>query len=269
MYALIRRGVYKKRDAWHSRRAALFVERMRPLPGASVLDLGGQDGEFMQRVAALVDVKVTIADIGETALAKARERGFRTVSLEEGEPLPFSDAQFDMVFCNSVIEHVHASEGGLRRVNGSETANGWPRASRASACSPEEVRRVGRSYFLQTPHRDFPIEAHTWLPFVGWMPHDATVRVVRLSDRYWVKHCGYVDWNLLNERDLRALFPDATIEVERVLGLPKSLIAYEHANALEKRMRPFPGRRCLMRCTARPGRSKGSAGVCAPREDVP
>ena len=86
---------------------------------------------------------------------------------------------------------------------------------------------VGRGYFVQTPHRGFPIEAHTWLPFVGWLPHDATVRVVRVSDRYWVKHCGYVDWNLLGEADMRRLFPDAEIVVERVLGLPKSLVAYK------------------------------------------
>ncbi|HSN26807.1 MAG TPA: hypothetical protein VLT45_10990 [Kofleriaceae bacterium] len=34
--------------------------------------------------------------------------------------------------------------------------------------------------------------AHTWLPFVGWLPHEATVKVVAPSDRWWVKHCGGV-----------------------------------------------------------------------------
>ena len=39
---------------------------------------------------------------------------------------------------------------------------------------------------------------------------------------------GGVDWNLLAERDMRQLFPDATLHVEKALGLPKSLIAYRH-----------------------------------------
>src|SRR5690349_15622777 len=98
MYAAIKRLAYRKRDEWHSRRADLFVDLLRPAPGATVLDLGGQDGEFMARVVERADVRVTIADIGESALARARERGFRTIALEEGRPLPFEDREFDLVF---------------------------------------------------------------------------------------------------------------------------------------------------------------------------
>lgn len=225
MYSLIRRYAYAKRDEWHDRRAALFLDLVRPAEGASVLDLGGQDGEFMQRVRARADVRVTIADIGETALERARARGFETVLLREGEPLPFDEGAFDAVFCNSVIEHVTLPKADCigKRFADRE----WIEASLANQeAFAREIRRVGRGYFVQTPHRAFPVEAHTWLPFVGWMPHQATVRLVRVSDRVWVKHCGYVDWNLLGEPEMRRLFPDAAIHVERVLGLPKSLVAY-------------------------------------------
>jgi hypothetical protein len=228
MYSLIRRLAYSKRDEWHSRRADLFVELVGVRPGASVLDLGGQDGEFMTRVRERVDVRVTIADIGEEALARARGRGFETVALSEGERLPFDDGTFDVVFCNSVIEHVTLPKEEC--VSGRFTNREWvERSLESQRAFAREIERVGRGYFVQTPHRAFPVEAHTWLPLVGWMPHDATVRLVRLSDRYWVKHCGYVDWNLLDERDMRRLFPSAAIHVERVLGLPKSLIAYRTA----------------------------------------
>lgn len=224
MYSAIRRYAYAKRDEWHTRRAELFLETVRPAPGATVLDLGGQDGEFMARVRERADVDVTIADIGETALAKARDRGFRTVSLVEGERLPFDDAQFDVVFCNSVIEHVTLPKEAC--ISERFANREWvARSMKNQEAFAREIRRVGRGYFVQTPHRAFPVEAHTWLPFVGWLPHDATVRVVRVSDRVWVKHCGYVDWNLLGEREMRRLFPDARVVVERVLGLPKSLVA--------------------------------------------
>lgn len=225
MYSQIRRYVYRKREEWHERRAELFLDLVRPEAGASILDLGGQNGEFMERVRRRLDVRVTIADISATALERARERGFETVLLEEGARLPFDDAEFDAVFCNSVIEHVTLPKADC--ISGRFPNAEWvARSFESQRAFARELVRVGRGYFVQTPHRAFPIEAHTWLPAVGWLPHQTTVAVVKLSDRYWVKHCGYVDWNLLGERDMRRLFPDAHIHVERVLGMPKSLVAY-------------------------------------------
>lgn len=225
MYSLIRKLARKKREDWHTGRANLFLSLMRPRDGVSILDLGGQDGSFMLRIRDRIRADVCIADIGESALETARARGFRTVALVEGEPLPFADGEFDIVFCNSVIEHVTLPKRDCIEKRFPE--RDWREASMKNQTAfARELSRVGRGYFVQTPHRAFPVEAHTWLPFVGWMPHDATVRVVRVSDRIWVKHCGYVDWNLLGDREMRALFPEGQIHVERVFGLPKSIIAY-------------------------------------------
>ena len=228
MYSFIKRLAARKRDAWHNARAELFVRLMAPRPGARVLDLGGQDGSFMVRIRERADVDVTVADIGDAPHEAARRHGFRAVILEEGRPLPFADGEFDVVFCNSVIEHVTVPKQDCieRRFANRD----WVAASLASQTAfARELVRVGRGYFVQTPHRAFPIEAHTWLPGVGWLPHNATVAVVQVSDRFWVKHCGYVDWNLLDERQMRELFPGARLHVERVAGLPKSIVAYRPA----------------------------------------
>lgn len=230
MYRWIRNVAHGRREAWHAARADLLFRLLEPRPGATILDLGGQDGSFMLRVRERLDARITIADIGDDALARARERGFATVQLVEGEPLPFGDASFDVVFSNSVIEHVTLPKASC--IHDRFRNRDWIAASlRNQAAFAAEIRRVGRAYFVQTPHRAFPVEAHTWLPFVGWLPHQATVRVVRVSDRIWAKHCGYVDWNLLGAREMRMLFPDASLHVERVLGLPKSLVAYRSGSA--------------------------------------
>lgn len=225
MYSVIRRIAARQREVWHSARAALFLRLIQPERGARTLDLGGSDGEFMARVTESADCDVTIADIDPIGLARARERGFRTAMLTEGDTLPFDDGAFDIVLCNSVIEHVTVPKSVCveKRFDNRE----WIETSLSNQRRfAREIGRVGRRYFVQTPHRAFPIEAHTWLPFVGWLPHQTLVNVVRVTDRVWVKRCGYVDWNLLDEPVMASLFPDARLHVERVLGMPKSIIAY-------------------------------------------
>jgi hypothetical protein len=230
MYPLIRRFYARKRDQWHGRRADLFMELMRPARRASILDLGGGEGEFMMRLGRRADLSVTVADINVDALERARSRGFETVLLDESTTLPFADKKFDIVFCNSVIEHVTLPKDQCTTPGISE-AEWSARSFENQLAFAREVARVGKGYFVQTPHRSFPIEAHTWLPFVGWMSHNATVHVVRVADSVWVKKCGYADWHLLDSESLQRLFPEASIHLERSLGLPKSLIAYARPSA--------------------------------------
>jgi hypothetical protein len=98
-----------------------------------------------------------------------------------------------------------------------------PPTSRPAFAS--EIRRVGDRYFVQTPNRYFPIDPIYHLPFFQLLPH----RLRRwLVDRFTLGMRGRDSEELIElvrPRELRALFPDAEIHRERVLGLTKSLIA--------------------------------------------
>jgi len=135
----------------------------------------------------------------------------------DGRRLPFRDAAFDVVFSNSVIEHVGDAASQERFAR--------------------EVARVGRGYWVQTPNRWFPVEQHLFTPFVHWLPKSwqravvprcnlwsLLVRVTPDRRQFYIQH--YVsDVRLLGIRQVRELFPDARIIRERFCGLAKSLVA--------------------------------------------
>ncbi len=189
----------------------LFERTFHVSSGTRVLDVGGSPviWEF-----ASVQPKLTILN-----LAGALERPARPVDLiaADGRMLPFPDNAFDIVFSNSVIEHVgtHADQ---RRF-------------------AQEIARVGRHYWVQTPNRRFPIELHVMLPLIHYLPKrwqrpivnrfTMWERVVRPTEaaRAFYLHHVLNELNLLDARELHTLFPDAQIVPERLLGFSKSLIA--------------------------------------------
>ena len=128
----------------------------------------------------------------------------------------YADREFDVVFSNSVIEHV----GGLR-----------DQAQMARECV-----RVGKRYYIQTPNWAFPIEPHFLFPGFQYLP--LRVRAHLHHGRrwgWWEKAASYHEAleevesiRLLTRREMQYLFPRATLWTERFLGLPKSFIAYGH-----------------------------------------
>lgn len=214
------------RRRFQNARADLFLRLIQPVPGARVLDLGGSDGSFAALIAARrSDLIFTVADTEPTRLIAAERYGFREAALQPDGPLPFDDDSFDVVLCNSVIEHVTLPKERCLRDTIPEPQ--WRAASLARQAEfAAEIRRVGRSYFVQTPHRSFPFDVHVWLPFTGWLSHEGARRLVRVTDRCWVKKCGVADWHLLDESDMARLFPGGNLMVERFAGLPKSVIAW-------------------------------------------
>jgi SAM-dependent methyltransferase len=215
------------------RRAALLMSILRPDPNRqySVLDVGGNYGDLvlmLKRAGLRGDF--TIADIYATP-PRPREGhpDVKFLTLSEGGRLPFEDCQFDLVISNAVIEHVTMPKAECTL--GNMTTAEWRRRSgQRQGAFAAEIRRVARAYVVQTPHRDFPIDCHLWLPFTNWLPHNALVRLARVTDKFWIKHSGGVDWHLLGTKDMKQLFPDAELITEHWFGVPKALIAYRRAS---------------------------------------
>ncbi|MFZ0171868.1 MAG: methyltransferase domain-containing protein [Acidimicrobiales bacterium] len=204
-----------------AKRARLWREMFPLGPSDKLLDLGSSDG---RETAALgLDAQVTIADIDTGALARGADKyGFTPVVLTETGPLPFADGEFDVVYCSSVIEHVTVPKADVWRIRSGREFAGLAFEQQHAFAS--EIRRVGKGYFVQTPALGFPIESHSWLPFLGWLPRPAQMAVIRFANRFWVKKT-IPDFHLLSEAKMRQLFPDAEIFHERVAGLTKSFMA--------------------------------------------
>lgn len=194
------------------KRFALVRELLEGLPRpARVLDVGGRQKYWeMMGFAPTADLAITLLNVEPASVTLPH---FTAMRGDARDMRGFADGEFDLVFSNSVIEHV----GGLddqRRM-------------------AAEVRRVGRRYCVQTPNRNFPIEPHFVFPFFQFLPVRARVGLVRRFSLGWYPRMPDAMLarreveaiRLLTKAEFAALFPGARMHEERVLGVVKSFTA--------------------------------------------
>jgi len=184
---------------FRSRRAAEFIKRLHVHTGSVVLDVGGEP-YFWESFP--VECKVVCLNVHPMVSSFERIR----VETYSGATFPYSDKEFEIVFSNSVIEHV-----------------GDFNAQKHFAA---EIARVGKHYWLQVPNFFFPYEPHAHLPFFQFLP--ANIRMSVLTK--W-RRAGYglddmLSVRLLTARELKYLFPGCQLYRERFAGFTKSLCAY-------------------------------------------
>ena len=218
--------IRRVRTACREGRAALFRSLFPLRRNTRVLDLGGSNGTYAHSLLASTPVRpenVCVADIDAAAVqSAARTFGYAAATLATGEPLPFADGAFDIVLCSSVLEHVTVPTDEIwTATSGIDFRR---RALREQSRFAAEIRRVARGYFVQVPYRGFPIEAHTWLPFVSYLPRPWQCRVIATSNRVWIKKT-VPDFYLPSAAEMASYFPDARMLRERLLKMTKSMIA--------------------------------------------
>lgn len=205
-----RRAIYKR-----------FVETLSPSAAETTLDIGvTSDSQFLESnfFERFYPYKNRITCVGTEDGSHLEEQypGVCFVPLVSGQPLPFAAQHFDIVFSNAVIEHV----GDRQR----------------QQFFLAEALRVSRRFFIATPNRWFPIEVHTGLPFLHYLP-PAVFRAIlsRSRLRSWAEE---ENLNLLTKPEFASLFPPeacVTLEFQGIgLGHFKSnLVAYGYAAGRE------------------------------------
>lgn len=189
------------------KRWTLLLQQFPDLADMRVLDIGGEAQFWRHRNVR--PSQVTMVNVFEQPV----DEPWMTAVAGDGCALPDGLGTFDLVFSNSVIEHV----GGH-----------WRRERFA-----DEVRRSAPSYWVQTPNRYFPVEPHFLIPFFQHLPLAVRVQVAvrwplgnygTLKDRDLVLREALTT-ELVSRTEMRRYFPDAELVSERFAGLTKSLIA--------------------------------------------
>jgi len=206
-------GIYSIYQAlqprFRAKRRRLFLQRFRPTETTTILDVGGNVYDWTDVATAS---QITIVNVASTDPWGACQGRF-TYQQGDGRALPFEAQSFDIVYCNSVIEHLRTLEDQRKLA--------------------AECLRVGRCVFVQTPNRWFPVEPHFVTVFLHYFPKRIQRPLYRfLSVRGLFRKNDDVDLTalfeelrLLTPNEMRALFPKCEIYKERLLGMPKSLIA--------------------------------------------
>jgi len=191
---------------FRTKRMQLFCRLFGLTEETRVLDVGG---DFFNWSLVSTAPSLTIVNLYSP---RKREHNIAWI-IADGRYLPFKDGAFDIAYSNSVIEHLgdFTSQQAFAR----------------------EIRRVAPRYFVQTPNKWFPVEPHLITPLIHYLPKSFQKRLLRnftiwgLVTRPTVQQCDNFlrEIRLLDEREMRQLFPDAKIVCERVLVFTKSLIA--------------------------------------------
>lgn len=187
-----------------------FMQAMKPQPSDKILDVGGNIYNWAltncKSELTLLNIKFPDGEVSSPNLNASYVIG-------DGTDLQYGDGTYDICFSNSVIEHVGTHEQQRRFA--------------------EEIRRVGKKIWIQTPAKGFFFEPHYVTPFVHWMPRSAQKKILRNFSIWGLitrPSQEYVDdfvdqTRLLTFREFKELFPDCLILKERFFFMAKSYIA--------------------------------------------
>ena len=188
------------------------IEKLIQKDHFKILDIGG-DIQYWKNIGWQHPAcKIHLLNLYESKVPENETDQFSS-SVGNGLSLEYKKGEVDLIFSNSVIEHVGSY------------ANQQIFAS--------EVRRVSDKYIVQTPSIWFPLEPHSLIPLFQFLPHSIrALLIMTFNINYFPKAKTYkaaikVSHSTLmfTHKRFKQLFPEAEIQVERFLGIPKSYTA--------------------------------------------
>jgi hypothetical protein len=177
----------------------------------NILDIGGTQEYWVNMGLDDKDIKITLLNLSEQ---ETTSPNFCSVVGDATDMSNYADKSFDVVFSNSVIEHLFTEHNQKKMA--------------------AEVRRVGRYHFIQTPNYFFPLEPHFLFPGFHFLPKTARVLLVNKfnlghmprKENIEEARLKVEEIRLLSVKEMKDLFPQSFIWKERFGGLVKSIVAH-------------------------------------------
>ena len=175
-----------------------------------IVDIGGYD-KFWQQLNSFFHLEFSPILVN---ISKDWINNFNYISVVgNGRDLSFiKDKAFDIAFSNSVIEHISKLEDQMKMIN--------------------NLRRVAKYYFIQTPAFVFPLEPHFLFPFFHWLPLKIRIWFVMHFNLGWFNKASneieakkiVESIRIMKKKEFNFLQVNASIITEKFYFIPKSYI---------------------------------------------
>ena len=179
------------------RKYNLFVDCYKPTGLLKILDVGASEREYTKN-ANILEKKypypenITVLGVDNYIEFCQKHPKVRTITYGGGE-FPFKDKEFDVCWCNAVIEHV----GNRDR----------------QEFFLKEIQRTARTSFITTPNRYFPFEVHTKIFLLHYLPKELFDKILSKLGKSWATG-NYM--HLLGLRDIKKLLKKCGINKYKI-----------------------------------------------------
>ena len=155
----------------------------------SVIDIGSTPSMDKEQNTFLENIKdnqnVTCLSNQDCRILLKKYRNIKNVIIGDARNTMLEKDSFDIAHSNATIEHVGSFENQVSFVR-------------------EMIKISKESVFIQTPNRFYPIDFHTILPFIHWLPKKIHRKVLKLLKKDF--YSKEENLNLLTTKELKKIF---------------------------------------------------------------